>query len=89
MVGPVESQQATITGYSSGLGTAWPGLDSLQGREIFLYSTACRPVLGPTQPPLQWVPRAVSLDVKLLKRRTVTPPYIFTGTTLFEPISLL
>jgi hypothetical protein len=27
-------------------------------------TTASRPVLGPTQPPVQWVPRALSLGVK-------------------------
>jgi hypothetical protein len=40
--------------YSDGLG---PGLDSRQCK-IFLYSTASRPVLGPTQSPIQWLPRA-------------------------------
>jgi hypothetical protein len=28
--------------------------DSRQGQDIFLFSTAFRPVLGPTQPPNQW-----------------------------------
>jgi hypothetical protein len=27
---------------------------------IFLFSTASRPTLGPTQPPIQWVTRALS-----------------------------
>jgi hypothetical protein len=31
------------------------GLDSQRGPGIFLYSTASRPTLGPTQPPIQWV----------------------------------
>jgi hypothetical protein len=32
---------------------------------IFLYSIASRPVLGPTQPPIQGVPETISLEVKL------------------------
>jgi len=31
---------------------------------IFLFTTTSRPVLGPTQPPIQWVPGALSLEVK-------------------------
>jgi hypothetical protein len=30
----------------------------------FLFSTSSRPVLGPTQPPIQWVPWAISPGVK-------------------------
>jgi hypothetical protein len=31
---------------------------------IFLFTTASRTSLGPTQPPIQWVPGALSLGVK-------------------------
>jgi len=31
---------------------------------IFLFTTASRPAVGPTQPPIQWLPVAVSLGVK-------------------------
>jgi hypothetical protein len=31
---------------------------------IFLFTTASRTALGPTQPPIQWIPVALSLGVK-------------------------
>jgi hypothetical protein len=42
-----------------------PEFDSRQGQEIFLYSTMFRPALGPTQPPIQWLPGFLSPGVKL------------------------
>jgi hypothetical protein len=40
------------------------GFDSRRGLGIFLFTTAPRTALGPTEPPIQWVPRALSLEVK-------------------------
>jgi hypothetical protein len=39
-----------------------------QGLGIFLLITASRPALGPTQPPIQWIPGAFSLGVKWPER---------------------
>jgi hypothetical protein len=40
------------------------GFEVPAGAEDFLFSTASRPTLGPTQPPIQWVPEVLSLEVK-------------------------
>jgi hypothetical protein len=51
--------------YNNGLRAGWPrnrGLIPGKGK-IFLPSTASRSVLGPTQPYIQWVPRALSPGV--------------------------
>jgi hypothetical protein len=40
------------------------GFDSRQGLGIFLFITASRPALGPTQTPIQWAPGVLSLGVK-------------------------
>jgi hypothetical protein len=47
--------------YSAGLRAAWRG--SRQGLGIFLFITGYGAALGPTQPPIQWVPGALSLGV--------------------------
>jgi hypothetical protein len=39
------------------------GLESRQSLGIFLFTTMSIPALGPTQPPIQWVPGALSLVV--------------------------
>jgi hypothetical protein len=43
---------------------------------IFLFMTVSRPVLGPTQAPIQWVPGALSLGAKQPGREAYnSPPY--------------
>jgi hypothetical protein len=37
------------------------GFDSRQGVRIILFTTAYIPPLGPTEPPIQWVPGAFSV----------------------------
>jgi hypothetical protein len=49
-----------LSRYSDGLRAGRPEFDSPQGQEIFLYSTASRPAVGSTQPPMQWVLESVS-----------------------------
>jgi hypothetical protein len=46
------------------LGYAVLGFDSRQRMGILLFTTVSRPTLGSTQPPIQWVPGALSLVVK-------------------------
>jgi hypothetical protein len=40
------------------------GFDSQWGLGIFLFTITSRMVLGLTQPPIQWIPEALSLGVK-------------------------
>jgi hypothetical protein len=40
------------------------GFDSRWGLGNFLFTTASRTALGPTQPPIQWVPEALFLGVE-------------------------
>jgi hypothetical protein len=51
-----------LSGYSDGLLVGRLGFDSRH--EIFLYSTASRPALGPTQPLIQWALGALPAEVK-------------------------
>jgi hypothetical protein len=40
------------------------GFGSWRGLGIFLFTTTSRMTMGPTQPPIQWVPGALSLGIK-------------------------
>jgi hypothetical protein len=50
--------------YSSGPRAGWLGVRVLAGAGNFLFTTVSRPALGATQPPVQWVPEALSLGSK-------------------------
>jgi hypothetical protein len=49
---------------ATGWKIGWSGFDFRLGLWIFLFDNVFRPALGPTQPPIQWVPRGLSLGVK-------------------------
>jgi hypothetical protein len=53
-----------ISGITLGYGLDVPGFETRQGLGIFLFTTASRPALGPTQHHIQWVQGAPSLGVK-------------------------
>jgi hypothetical protein len=49
--------------------------ESWEGLGIFLLTTASKPVLGPTQPPIQWVSGSLSLEVKRpVREADYSPP---------------
>jgi hypothetical protein len=56
--------QLDICIVDSGLDDRGLGFDPRRGLGIFLFTTASKTALGPTQPPIQWVPGALSLGVK-------------------------
>jgi len=45
-----------------------------RGLRIVLFTTASRMILGPTKPPIQWVPGALSQGVKRPKREANHSP---------------
>jgi hypothetical protein len=51
-------------GIALGYGLDYWGFESRQGLGIFRFTTASRPALEPTQPPIQLVQGALSLGVK-------------------------
>jgi hypothetical protein len=62
-------------GVAVGIATGYRLDDRGVGRlRSYLYSTASRPTLGSIQPPIQWVPVALSLGVKRLEREADHSP---------------
>jgi hypothetical protein len=69
-----QHQPGWFSRYSDDLRVVGPGFSFRHGQEIFLYSIASRPDLGPNQPPIQWVPGALSLEVKRSRREDDQSP---------------
>jgi hypothetical protein len=65
--------------YSDELQAGWRWFDSRQGQEIFLFPITSRPVLGPTQPPIQWVPGALSPGLKRPGREALSGAEVKNG----------
>jgi hypothetical protein len=59
------------------LSTGRLGFDPRQSQRIFPLTSVSRPALGPTQPPVQWVPGGPFPGYKTLLRRDAdhSPPY--------------
>jgi hypothetical protein len=55
------SRPGYFSGITLGYGLDGRGFESRQGLGNFLFTTSFIPVLGPTQPPIQWVSGALSL----------------------------
>jgi hypothetical protein len=68
---PKELEQ--LSHYSDRQRTRRPGFNSRQGQEIFLFFTTFGPALTHTQPPIQWVPVALSPDEKLITPHRLVP----------------
>jgi hypothetical protein len=62
------------------------GFDSRRGLGIFIFTIMSRMALGPTQPPIQWVPGALSLGVKRPGREAIPPlpQYVFMAWCLVK-----
>jgi hypothetical protein len=67
-----DSSVGIALGY--GLDDRCSTLDFRRGLGIFLFTTASRTALGPTQPPIQWVLGSLSLGVKLPGREAYHSP---------------
>jgi hypothetical protein len=61
-------ESGKLSGIVFGYGLDDRGFESREEPEIFLFTTASRRAPWPIQPPIQWVPRALSLRVNRPER---------------------
>jgi hypothetical protein len=54
---------------TTGWTTGRSGFEPRRGQRIFPLSSVSRPALGPTQPPVQWIPGVLSRGVKARPER--------------------
>jgi hypothetical protein len=69
------------------VGRSGNGVLFLRKTEMFLFSTASRPALGPIQPRIKWVP-GLSSDVKWPERKADHSPPSSVEVKNSEPIAL-
>jgi hypothetical protein len=75
ILGRYRFQNMTGLSACTGWTIGFLGFDSQRGLGIFLFITAMSSTaLGPTQPPIQWVPGALSLGVKRSGRESNHSP---------------
>jgi hypothetical protein len=67
------------------MGYGLDGRGSIRGKEkICLFSASPTSVLRPTQPPIQWVPEALSPEVKLQGREADHSPHVVLKSRIVE-----
>jgi hypothetical protein len=66
LLGDMYVEPGELNRYRDGLWAGRPGFGFRHGKETFLFSMGSGPTLRSNQPPIQWVPRAVSPGVKPL-----------------------
>jgi hypothetical protein len=75
LIGNRVSSGSIVSDY--GLDDRAIGVRSPAGQRIFPLASVSRPALGPTQPPVQWVPGVLSPGVKRGRGVTLTThPYL-------------
>jgi hypothetical protein len=80
--------RASSVGIATGFGL--DGRGSTPGRcKVFLFSIVSRPAVGPTKPPSQWVPVALSPRIKRQGLKADHPPPSSGEVKNGEAISLL